>query len=497
MTSDDSDSTGATREPGTPAAATALQPDTSTKSTAATDFANDAGVTTLSQAFRNYVDNVRGGQVGALPAILGLILLTAIFGTTVHNFLTAGNLANLCVQGAATALIAMGLVFVLLLGEIDLSAGTAAGVSAALMAVTINNHGHAQQALGRGAYYAVVLFMIAAVYIAYRARLWYAVGMSALGLIVLVGGLAGSAPIALFLCVATGTSIGLVTGWLISRIGIPSFVVTLALFLAWQGVILQFIGEGASLPTRNFTLIDAIANRVVPPLYGWIMVVVSLTLYGIVTIGRSVRRRRDNLAAEPMVVVVGRLAVLTAIGVGMLVLLNAERAPTPEIRSIKGIPYVIPIIIVLLVFWTMVLGKTAYGRHVYAVGGNAEGARRAGIDVPRIRLSVFVICSSMAAMGGIVLTSFVGGVQNDLGAGNTLLFSVGAAVIGGTSLFGGRGRVRDAILGGFVIAMIPNGLQLIPNIKSSFVYIITAFVLLLAASVDALSRRRAGARGNL
>jgi D-xylose transport system permease protein len=227
------------------------------------------------------------------------------------------------------------------------------------------------------------------------------------------------------------------------------------------------------------------------------MVVVSLTLYGIVTIGRSVRRRRDNLAAEPMVVVVGRLAVLTAIGVGMLVLLNAERAPTPEIRSIKGIPYVIPIIIVLLVFWTMVLGKTAYGRHVYAVGGNAEGARRAGIDVPRIRLSVFVICSSMAAMGGIVLTSFVGGVQNDLGAGNTLLFSVGAAVIGGTSLFGGRGRVRDAILGGFVIAMIPNGLQLIPNIKPSFVYIITAFVLLLAASVDALSRRRAGARGNL
>jgi D-xylose transport system permease protein len=299
----------------------------------------------------------------------------------------------------------------------------------------------------------------------------------------------------------TGTCIGLVTGFLVSRVGIPSFVVTLALFLAWQGVILRFIGEGASLPTRDVGLINALANKLVPPVVGWLLLLLALGIYGFVTIYRSVTRRRDNLAAEPMPVVLSRLALLTVIGVGLVYELNYERGRFDDAGhltfSIRGMPYAIPIIMAVMIFWTLVLSKTAYGRHVYAVGGNAEGARRAGINVPRVRLSVFVICSSMAAMGGIMLASQVGGVQSDLGAGNTLLFAVGSAVIGGTSLFGGRGRVRDAILGGFVIAMIPNGLGLIRNISSSFVFIITALVLLLAASVDALSRKRAGASGML
>jgi D-xylose transport system permease protein len=388
----------------------------------------------------------------------------------------------------------MGLIFVLLLGEIDLSAGTGAGVSAGLMALSVNNGGNVRQALGAGAFTAVAIFMAIAVFIAFRARLWWGVALAGLGLIVLVAGIS-SAPVALFLGVATGTSIGLVTGWLVSRVGIPSFVVTLALFLAWQGVLLQFIGEGASLPTRQVNTINALANKNVPPVLGWILVVAALAIYGFVTISRSIRRRRQSLSAEPMPVVLARLALLAVVGLVMVGLLNQERGANPALFSIKGMPYVIPIILVLLVFWTLILSKTTYGRHVYAVGGNAEGARRAGIDVPRIRLSVFVISSSLAAMGGIVLASFVGGVQSDLGGSNTLLFAVGAAVIGGTSLFGGRGRIRDAVLGGFVISMIPNGLGLIPNMKASANYVITAIVLLIAASVDALSRRRAGARG--
>jgi D-xylose transport system permease protein len=295
----------------------------------------------------------------------------------------------------------------------------------------------------------------------------------------------------MFLCVATGVSIGLITGFLVSRIGIPSFVVTLALFLAWQGVLLQFIGQGASIPTREFSQLNAIAGRSMSPLAGWVLVAGVLAVYGAITVSRSVRRRRDGLVAEPMGVVLARLAVLSVVGIGMLLVLNAERGGG------RGLPYVIPLILVIMVFWSLVLTKTSFGRHIYAVGGNAEAARRAGIDVTRIRLSVFVIGSGLAAVGGIVLASQLGGVSSDLGSGNTLLFAVGAAVIGGTSLFGGRGRVRDAVLGGFVIAMIPNGLRLFPNMPASYEYMITALVLLVAASVDALTRKRAGATGNL
>jgi len=186
----------------------------------------------------------------------------------------------------------------------------------------------------------------------------------------------------------------------------------------------------------------------------------------------------------------GGLALVAGVG---LFFLNQERSPNPATNSIKGAPYVLPIIILLMIFWTFVLTKTRFGRYVYAVGGNAEAARRAGVDLRRIRTAAFAIGSGMAAFGGVVQASRLGSVPSDAGGGNTLLYAVAAAVIGGTSLFGGRGRARDAVIGGLVIAMIPNGLGLLPNLPSSANFIITMLVLLLAASVDALSRRRSAA----
>lgn len=283
----------------------------------------------------------------------------------------------------------------------------------------------------------------------------------------------------------------MLTGYLVARVRIPSFVVTLALFLAWQGVLLKFIGLGNALPVRNFAFVDSIANKNLDPILGWIFFVVVLAGYGAFTVIRSLSRARRGLSADPLSLVVVRVLFLGVLGAVAVAFLNRERSPNPSLTSIKGMPYVLPGIIVLMIFWTLILTKTAFGRHLYAVGGNREAARRAGIDVPRIQIAAFAICSGMAALGGIVSASKLGGVPADAGGGNVLLYAVGAAVIGGTSLFGGRGKVRDAVLGAIVIAMIPNGLGLIRNLDSSVNFIITGVVLLIAASVDALTRNRA------
>jgi D-xylose transport system permease protein len=189
-----------------------------------------------------------------------------------------------------------------------------------------------------------------------------------------------------------------------------------------------------------------------------------------------------------------RIAVLAAIVLGLTALLSANRAPNPNLFNISGIPWVAPVVIALLLFWTFVLTKTRFGRHLYAVGGNAEAARRAGINVRRVRIAAFVICSSMAAVSGLLAASYTGKVSPGSGGGNELLYAVGAAVIGGTSLFGGRGRAIDAVVGGLVIATIPNGLGLL-NQASYINFLVTGGVLLLAASVDAISRRRRSAAG--
>jgi D-xylose transport system permease protein len=389
---------------------------------------------------QNYLRKLRGGEMGALPAVLGLIVLCTVFAIARPVFATPYNLANLFTQGAATTVIAMGLVFVLLLGEIDLSAGFASGVCAAVLAILLTDHGVP----------------------------WYA---------------------AITTAIATGVAIGLVLGFLVAKIGIPSFVVTLAAFLAFQGVVLLLLPNGTNISVRDAVIV-AVDTRYMVPWMGWLFGALAVAGAAAVQITSMLKRRSRGLTADPWQIValrVGGLAVLLATAIAVL---NAERARNPLFSSVKGVPIVVPIIAVLLIIWTVVLRRTAYGRHVYAVGGNREAARRAGINVDRIRISAFVICSGMAAVGGIIAASRGNSVDPNTGGSNVLLYAVGAAVIGGTSLFGGRGRMVDAVLGGAVVAVIDNGMGLM-GYSSGVKYVVTGTVLLLAAGVDALSRRRA------
>lgn len=399
----------------------------------------------LGGAWRDYVARIRGGELGALPAILGLVVLVIIFtalkGTT---FFSSFNFANLLTQSATYIVLAMGLIFVLLLGEIDLSAGFAAGTSAAVLAVTLTQRG-----------YPLTISLLAAL--------------------------------------LTGVIIGAFIGWIVAKLGIPSFVVTLAMFLALQGFMLIIIGEGGTIAIRD-DFIKALMNGNMSPLAGWILFLVTVGGYTFAT-WRSLSTRRKAGLVTQSVQVWAIKAVALAVGLGIAVfILNQERSRNPKLTSIMGVPYVVIVILVLLVGLTYLLGRTAFGRHVYAVGGNAEAARRAGISVSRIKIACFIACSTLAAVTGILFASKDQSVSPSTGGSTTLLFAVGAAVIGGTSLFGGRGKIRDAILGGLVVAVIGNGLPLITD-ASGIQYIVTGLVLLVAASVDALSRRRAQASG--
>ncbi|GAA4688522.1 sugar ABC transporter permease [Phytohabitans rumicis] len=399
---------------------------------------------TVGSHFRDYIGRLRGGDIGALPAILGLILLCVIFSIARPAFFSAGNFANLFTQGAAVTLIAMGLVFVLLLGEIDLSAGFASGVCAAVLAqlVTLQEYP------------------------------WY---------------------VAVAAAIATGVVIGFVLGFLVAKVGIPSFVVTLAAFLAFQGIVLLLIKGGTNVSIQDDVLV-AIENKNMTPWLGWALAAAGVAGYAAVQLLKLRRRAARGLVTEPLAVVLARIGALALIlGIAVSVL-NQERSRNVVVVSLKGVPIVVPIIAALLIIWTFVLQRTAYGRHLYAVGGNREAARRAGIPVDRIRISAFVICSSMAAVGGIVAASKASSVDANTGGSNVLLYAVGAAVIGGTSLFGGKGRVLDAVLGGAVIAVIDNGMGLM-GYSSGVKYVLTGVVLLAAAVVDALSRRRATATG--
>ncbi|MGW0436123.1 sugar ABC transporter permease [Micromonospora sp. NPDC003197] len=406
--------------------------------------ATDAAPTVGSHV-RDYLGRVRGGDIGVLPAVLGLVVLCLVFSILRPSFLSAFNFANLLTQGAAVTLIAMGLVFVLLLGEIDLSAGYASGVCAAVLANLVTLQGYP----------------------------WYVAVAAALG---------------------TGVLIGSVLGFLVAKIGIPSFVVTLAGFLAFQGIVLMLVKEGTNVSVRDSVLV-AIANRNLPPWLGWLLAAVAVAGYATVQLLRHRNRLARGLATAPVTILLVRVGALAVLLGTAVYILNLERSINTLIVSLKGVPIVVPIIAVLLVGWTFVLQRTAYGRHVYAVGGNREAARRAGINVDRIRISVFVICSFMAAIGGIVAASRANSVDAKTGGSNVLLYAVGAAVIGGASLFGGKGRVIDAVLGGAVVAVIDNGMGLM-GYSAGVKYVVTGLVLLLAAGVDALSRRRAAATGN-
>ena len=398
---------------------------------------------TLGESIQAYVNRVRGGEMGALPSVLGLIVLFIVFGFANDRFLSNLNFANLLTQSGSIIILAMALVPVLLLGDIDLSAGVAGGVSACVMGVLLVEHD----------------------------QNWVVSVAAAL---------------------LTGAAIGLIIGILVSKLGIPSFVVTLAFFLGLQGVTLKLIGEGGSVRVSQ-DVISGIANDNMRVLWGWVSAVVIIAAFAALRLLQHRRKVSLGLQHQPLAVVVAQIGAVAAVLLLVTYVLNQNRSVN-ENFPIKGIPYVIPMVIVLLIFWTFMLGRTTWGRHVYAVGGNSEAARRAGINVDRIRISVFIICSSMAALSGIVAASYGGKVSTSSGGGNVLLYAVGAAVIGGTSLFGGKGKASDAVIGGLVIATIANGLGLLA--QASYInFLVTGGVLLLAASVDAISRRRRSATG--
>ena len=395
---------------------------------------------TIKGAAADYWSRVKAGDIGALPAILGLVALCAIFGAMSDVFLTPGNFANLLTQAAAVIVIAMGLVFVLLLGEIDLSAGYAAGVSGAVLVILVTNHEVA----------------------------WY---------------------IAFPVSILVGALLGFVLGSLVARIGIPSFVVTLAAFLAFQGLLLLLAGEGGTIRIEDKTIL-AVENSNLSPLLSWVFFIVVAVVYVGTGLNRLNTRRRAGLKTELVKLWVIKTATLLIITGGAVFALNVERSNNPTLVSLKGIPYVVPVILLLLVVGTFVLGRTAFGRHIYAVGGNAEAARRAGINVKRVRITAFMICSGLAAIAGMIFASRQNSVSPTTGGSSTLLYAVGAAVIGGTSLFGGKGKMRDAILGGLVVAVIDNGMGLL-GYAAGIKFIVTGLVLLISAGVDAISRRGA------
>jgi len=395
--------------------------------------------TTLKSVVSDYIAKIKSGDIGALPAFLGLITLGIVFTFSSQFFLTARNMSNLITQAAPVIVIAMGLVFVLLLGEIDLSAGFASGVCGATLVLLINDHHFP----------------------------WY---------------------LALLVSIIVGIGLGWVMGTLVARLRIPSFVVTLSAFLAFQGILLLMAGEGGTISLQD-RFIVAVENNNLTPAVSWIFSIVGIAIYVGLGLNRILHRRRKNLKSEPFNVWIIKNAVLVILGLGITYVLNLQRGNPPN-SSIKGMPIVVPVLLALLIVGTFVLNRTVFGRHLYAVGGNAEAARRSGINVRRVRTLAFMICSGLASIAGMLFASRSNSISPTTGGGTTLLYAVGAAVIGGTSLFGGKGKLRDAVLGGLVVAVIDNGMGLL-GFSSGTQYLVTGGVLLVSASVDALSRKGA------
>jgi D-xylose transport system permease protein len=454
----------------------------------ASSFSLDVEERSVSDAVRSWVIRLRTGDPGALPSVIGLIVLGIIFQQVSSRFISALNFGNIPGQGAYIAVIALGLVFVLLLGEIDLSAGTAGGVCAGFAAVGVFT-GNLHDGLPSLLYWALVIGMVGSIGLAIWLKVYPAAVVILIGLVLVVTNLTQHLAFGLVAAVCIGAAIGVFNGYMVAKVGIPSFVVTLALFLAWQGVT-QFALAGQPIATSQYNLWFKLAYGNLSPLMSWIFVIVTVGCFIAYTVLKSVSAARNGLARDSLQLVLLRGGILALAAIVITILANQDRNPSP-FQVAHGIPVPAVIAISLMILCTIALSKTTWGRHLYATGGNAEAARRAGIDVTLIRVSAFTLCSMFGAFGGVLLASQQSSVSLDLGAGNVLLFSVAAAVIGGTSLFGGRGKPRDAILGALVIVIIPNGLGLKTSINPQWQSVITGIVLLLAAAVDAISRRRA------
>jgi D-xylose transport system permease protein len=389
-----------------------------------------------SEYLRSLIMRIRAGEAGVLPVIGGLILVSILFQSLNSHFLTAQNLVNLLIQAAVFTLLGMGEVFVLLLGEIDLSIGYVAGMGAVIMADTAGP--------------------------AHGWPWWVAIALALLG------------------C----AGIGLIQGLIITQIGLPSFVVTLAGLLFWQGVLLKILGNGGTIPI-NDTVINDIASNNLSNAMSWVVMVVIVGVFAALTWRRDAKRRGAGLVAPPPSITLLKIGVTLACGVGLVVLCTVNRG---IIEPISGVPWVVLLVLGVLGVWSFLLGRTRVGRYIYAIGGNAEAARRAGINVPAIRTLAFTLTGLTAGIAGVVYASRLRSISTTLDGGTLVLYAVAAAVIGGTSLMGGRGKALHGVLGGIVIASIDNGMGLM-GYTAAAKYMVTALVLLAAVTIDALSHR--------
>ena len=383
-------------------------------------------------AIRRTLVNIRAGELGSWPVIIGLIILAAFFYSKNSNFLSGSNLNNLITQMAGVVVIAFGTVFVLLIGEIDLSAGFLSGIGGVVVGeLTLVGSSHAYSGL-----------------------------------------------IAIPIALAAGALYGLVQGVFVAHIGVPSFVVTLAGMLAAEGLIIVILTQGViSIQDR---WVNDTANYFFSHSTGWIVAIVVSALYALAVLSGIVTRRRGGETETPWYALI-KVAAAAAAMFALVAWSNLDRD--------RGLPLAFVIMLVLYAFWNFVATRTTFGRHVYAVGGNDEAARRAGINVARIRLSVFMIAGTMAALGGVMLASRLSSVDINAGGGTILFDAIAGAVIGGTSLFGGRGRVKGAVLGVLLVYLIYNGLATI-GYSTDVNYIVTGVLLLAAVALDTVSRRR-------
>jgi D-xylose transport system permease protein len=394
---------------------------------------------TITPTLVNRITRVlRQWNVGSFPVLLGLILIAAIFQIANPNFLTPLNLTNLMVQISAVGTISVGVVLVLLIGEIDLSVGAVSGLSAGVMAVLSVKHGFpALPAIGIG--------------------------------------------------ILTGAAIGLLQGWWIAKLGVPSFVVSLAGLLGWQGALLYVLG---STGTVNLTdpLIIGIANSELPVALGWLVGLIFVGGYAFNLLNYRRQRLKAGLPVQPIWGSLGRILLVATGALAAVGIMSIDRNPGRNV-PIQGVPSAVLIFIGLIVLFDFIVRRMRFGRSVFAVGGNVEAARRAGINVDRIRIVVFVLGSTLAAIGGILAGSRLYAVNQSSGSGDVLLNAIAAAVIGGTSLFGGRGSIWSALLGALVIGSIANGMDLLA-LSAYIKFMVTGAVLLIAVTLDAYGRSR-------
>lgn len=388
---------------------------------------------------RRWWQRVRSGELGSLPIIVALIVITVVFGVLDDTFLTERNFTNLLLQMAAVATLAIGIVFVLLIGEIDLSIAYVSAVGGVIMTLLIRTGDPGWP--------------------------WW---------------------LAILAAVTVTTLIGFVQAIVITKAGVPSFVVTLAGLMIWSGVVLVLMTQASttgSIRISEPTIVD-IANSFLSDVQGYVVAAVVVVGYAFSQITTAQTRREGGLESKPASLIglqIGGLGIITFAAVYYA---NMDR----------GVPMATVILGIFLLFWSFIAARTRFGRHVYAVGGSAEAARRAGLNVDRIRIAVFMINGFMAGVGGIVLASRLRSVATSSGGGDLLLNVIAAAVIGGTSLFGGVGRVVSALLGAVVIASINSGMNLL-GLPQGTRSIITGLVLLVAVLVDALSKRARASRG--